>query len=80
MIEASDITKRQMIDSLYSRTCPACGDRKGEQKTFCYSCYGSLPARLKSSLYARVGSGYEPAVIQSMQALKADKFHEELPR
>lgn len=73
------ITKRQLIDSLYSRTCPACGSRKGEHRTLCYGCFSQLPGALKGRLYARVGQGYEEAVKDAMTALGAPKFREPVP-
>lgn len=79
MITAEQLTRRVLVDSLYSRVCPACGDRKGEQKTFCYSCFCSLPSQLKAATYNRVGKGYEKAVLDCMNQLKAEKVHTEEP-
>ena len=70
------ISKQQMLDSLYSNTCPACGDHKGEQKSLCYQCFSRLPGKVKNDLYQRFGHGYEPAFEQAMGCLGAKRFHE----
>jgi hypothetical protein len=75
MITREQLTTDILIDSLYSKVCPACGDRKGEQKSFCYSCYGKLPPNFKRAVYARVGHGYEPAMLEAMNFLRAEKVH-----
>jgi DnaJ-class molecular chaperone len=75
MMEVSEITTEQMVESLYSRTCPACGGRKGEQKTFCFECYERLRREKQSALYRRVGAGYESAVRDAMTALGWDRWH-----
>lgn len=77
MITQDDLPKRVLIDSLYSMVCPACGERKGEEKTFCYSCFLKLPGAMKASTYMPVGKGYEQAVLDAMNYLKAEKVYME---
>jgi DnaJ-class molecular chaperone len=76
MLNASEITTEQMVDSLYSRVCPACGGQKGDQKTLCFECYGHLRRPKQEALYRRVGSGYEAAVREAMGALGAEQWHD----
>jgi hypothetical protein len=75
VITATDITRDMAIDSLYSQTCPACGGRKGEEKSLCYRDFCRLPAKIKADLYKFVGHGYEEALAAALTFLKADKFH-----
>jgi hypothetical protein len=76
VINTSTLTKDQLYTSLFSRVCPACGDRKGEEKSMCYDCFKKLPAAIKSDLYKRFGQGYEGAMSRALVALKAERFHE----
>ena len=75
MIQRTELTRELVIDSLYSATCPACGGRKGEEKSLCYRDFCSLPGHIKSALYKRIGDGYEEALYDALQHLKAEKFH-----
>lgn len=60
----------ELIDSLRSEDCPGCDDVKVPGRSFCRTCYGRLPTRLKKSLYDLVGHGYEAAFAESLKRLK----------
>lgn len=78
-ITLEDLTRDRVVTSLYSRVCPACNDRKGEEKSLCYSCFCALPKPLKDSLYDRVGCGYEEALLASLKHLNAERFYMPMP-
>lgn len=77
MIKREDLTRELVVTSLYSRTCPACGERKGAEKSLCWGCWCKLPRAFQGPLYQRVGQGYEPALHEALLYLKAEKFHTE---
>lgn len=56
------------IQALFSTEC-VCGKKKNEARSFCLSCYRSLPPEIRSALYRRSGFGYEEAVAQAVEAL-----------
>lgn len=70
-----DWSLEDMVRSLGSNTCPACGVYKQRARTFCGSCYHELPFTLRSSLYCRIGKGYRPAVLMAMKRLNVDIPH-----
>lgn len=53
-------TQRQLIAELRGGLC-RCGAAKQPRQTFCRSCYFTLPAKMRSALYRRIGEGYEQA-------------------
>jgi hypothetical protein len=61
--------------SLRSTTCPACGGAKGRAKSLCYPQYKKLPRAMRAALYARVGAGYEEALLDAFRYLDAETFH-----
>lgn len=67
-------TTRELIDSLRSKTCPACGGPKGERKTVCRGCFGKLDSSARDALYRPLGDGYAEAVDRAMRLLGADRF------
>lgn len=73
-------TKQELLDSLYSKTCPACGQRKREQQTFCGDCYHELPKRQQLALYRKFGRGYEQAVTDALNELDAEEFCKGVPQ
>jgi hypothetical protein len=75
MITREQLPTQILVDSLYSKVCPACGDRKGAEKSLCYSCYGALPPNFKRALYNRVGHGYAEAMLEALNFLEAEKVH-----
>jgi hypothetical protein len=68
------ITHPQLITSLRSEICPACGDLKKRRQTLCRPCYRRLPPKLRADLYDPLGGGYEEAVTAAMAALRATEF------
>lgn len=63
------MTDRQLIDSLCSNLCPACGRGKNARMTLCGGCYHGLPRELQKALYNRLGEGYSEAVDQALRML-----------
>jgi len=68
------LESKDLIHSLASGRCPACGKGKQPRNTFCAGCYYKLPARMRPTLYRRLGNGYEESVAQAMQILKRSEF------
>jgi hypothetical protein len=62
-------TQRDLIASLGSTCCPACGRAKKRAMSFCSNCYYSLSSTLRKRLYARIGSGYEGAFASALEVL-----------
>lgn len=73
------ITVQMLIDSLRSRTCPACGVRKASRQTVCRGCWRRLPGHIAKTLYAPLGQGYEQAVHTAITWLGATEFRMEEP-
>jgi len=65
---------KDLVHSLSSSRCPACGGGKQPRNTFCGACYYRLPARQRPSVYRRLGNGYEEAVGLAMATLKKTEF------
>jgi hypothetical protein len=59
----------EILDSLGSTTCEACGGKKSRGKSHCRDCYFLLPPRLRNALYRRFGEGYEEAYEESLKFL-----------
>jgi hypothetical protein len=64
-----EVTTRELIDSLCSNLCPACGRGKVARKTLCGHCYHALPRGLQKALYNRLGEGYSEAVDEALHQL-----------
>lgn len=62
------------VASLRSTTCPACGQAKKRAQTLCRRDYFKLPIPMRKALYARVGSGYEQALAESLNYLGTEFF------
>lgn len=62
------------MTSLRSVKCPACGGVKKVGQTLCLRDYRSLPAPLRTALYARLGNGYREAVLEAFQFLDVTTF------
>lgn len=60
-----------LVQELLGTVC-RCGKKKGSRKTFCHSCYFSLPKPMQTALYRRVGAGYEAAYAQAAARLGFD--------
>ncbi len=59
-----------LIRSLRSGICPACGAGKKRRNTFCGDCYYKLDRPLQAALYKPVGGGYETAVNTALRKLR----------
>ncbi len=66
-------TTRDLLRSLWSTVCPACGGGKRGKQTFCRACYYRLNPALRSRLYALIGQGYESAFASAMDFLGAKR-------
>ena len=53
---------------LKSNEC-ACGEEKGKNKSFCFSCFKKLPDGIAQDLYLKIGEGYEQAYDAALQHL-----------
>lgn len=65
---------RDLVASLASKTCPACGGAKNPRHTFCSRDYYVLPPDLRTRLYNRVGDGYAEAVSAALVRLGRREF------
>jgi hypothetical protein len=54
---------------LYAERCAVCGRPKGPKTAFCKSCYFSLPAEVRKSLWMQVGAGFEDAYENAVAVL-----------
>lgn len=66
--------KYQLVRSLHSMVCPACGRRKKYGHTLCGRDYRALPPLMRTALYLRIGAGYERAITEAMDRLGATTF------
>lgn len=71
VIECGKVTDRQLVRSLRSARCPACGGPKDAGKTFCGLDYFNLTQATRKSLYRLIGDGYREAVLCAMAQLKS---------
>lgn len=67
--------RQDLLASLMSTVCPACGQEKHVRNTLCRKHYYSLPGDMRKALYHRLGAGYEEAVAAALEFLGADQFH-----
>lgn len=63
----------EILQSLGSTRCAACGGLKEPRRSHCQSCYYALPPYMRRSLSQRFGSGYEEAFEESLAYLTAMK-------
>lgn len=71
-------TRVELVISLRSDVCPACGGAKMPGQTLCRKEYSRLPKPGRMRLYQRLGHGYEDAVQWALEQLGATEF--QLPR
>lgn len=62
-------SSRQLLASLGSQICPACGSGKRVRQTLCYPCFRAISPGTKRHLYLPLGSGYEEAVFVAFREL-----------
>jgi len=64
-----EIKDRQFyLEELGSEECQ-CGRLKKRGRSFCYTCYSSLPQTLKDGLWLPIGRGYEAAYDAAVEWL-----------
>ncbi|HSZ58655.1 MAG TPA: hypothetical protein VK797_23505 [Tepidisphaeraceae bacterium] len=68
------LTDADLVTSLASEVCPACGSPKFSRKTFCLSDYRRLPKAMRNAVYQKLGHGYFEAVMEAMQYLGREEF------
>jgi hypothetical protein len=68
------ISDRDLVKSLQSVVCPACGGKKKRGHTFCGRDYFRLTHDMREALYNRLGHGYAEAVADAMEHLGAVDF------
>lgn len=69
-----NVPPSDLLKSLRSELCPACGRDKKALRTFCGGCYHQLPRPIAKDLYKRFKSGYEEAVGVALQTLGVREF------
>lgn len=67
-------TRPELLASLRSTTCPACGDAKKAKQTLCLTCYRACKRGTQQRLYDLMGEGYEEAVQQAFKDLDRHRF------
>jgi hypothetical protein len=63
----------QALRELKGIVCAVCGRSKGKGRSFCFSCYISLPANLQKRLYERYGAGYTENYFEAKNWLLEEK-------
>jgi uncharacterized paraquat-inducible protein A len=63
------VRRLEILRSLQSTKCEACGSSKKAMKSHCSRCYFKLPKRLQRNLYLGFGVGYEEAFEISLTFL-----------
>lgn len=71
MNEITQERRREILESLGSTTCEACGGPKKPKMSHCRSDYFKLPPNMRSDLYQGFGEGYEEAYEASLEFLKS---------
>jgi len=67
-------TKLEILRSLDSVVCPACGLVKKRRHTLCKDCFALLPRRTQCQLYEPMGPVYFDAVSEAMLNLGKAQF------
>lgn len=68
------LTDRELVTSLSSDVCPACGATKVAGQTLCRREYRKLARDEQLALYDRLGNGYREAVLAAMATLGKTEF------
>lgn len=66
-----NLDRNQLLLSLASAICPACGKTKRAKQTLCQPCFHRLPGAERARLYDGLGAGYERAVAIALEMLGA---------
>lgn len=71
---AEQLGAENLVRSLRSIRCPACGAMKKKRQTFCGDCYFKLPAQAQRDLYRGLEDGYESYVLRALRTLGVTRF------
>lgn len=66
---STPLSGAQLVASLRSKVCPACGRAKAAMNTLCVACYGRLSPTQRVDLYDDLGDGYAEAVAAALARL-----------
>lgn len=66
MAELTRQRRLEILESLGSETCGACGKAKAPKMSHCRACYFALPTIMRKALYRPFGEGYEEAYEESL--------------
>jgi hypothetical protein len=69
------LTNKQLLESLKSNVCLACGQTKRAKQTLCGHCFFCLPVQERAALYDLLGSGYAEAVDDALNYLRVETPH-----
>jgi hypothetical protein len=72
--ESQGPSDHELVRSLASTKCPACGGVKKRSHTFCSRDYYRLAGPKRNALYNPLGHGYAEAVAAAMTTLGATTF------
>lgn len=73
-MKVEEIDDMELLESLGSTICPACGNEKNRKQTLCYKDYSRLTKEEKQNLYNLVRGGYKEAVVAAFVHLKKTEF------
>jgi len=71
---ADQLSAPNLLRSLASATCPACGHAKEYHKSLCLDCYRYLSPDRQHALYQRIDHGYDRAMLEALKVLGAKRF------
>ncbi len=69
-----NVTATDLVRSLVSTVCPACGDQKRIRNSICRACWDQLPRKAQARLYDQLGEGYEEAIENAFKLLERQRF------
>lgn len=75
LIQRSELTRKLVVSSLCSTTCPACGGIKQKHHSLCRQEYFALPKAMQLALW-KPGKGYEEA-LAALGVLEVEEFRVE---
>jgi predicted amidophosphoribosyltransferase len=66
----AEMTDLEILESLDSEVCAACGRKKKSRMSHCRTCYYQLPPEMRKALYRRFDHGYQEAFRASLELLQ----------
>jgi hypothetical protein len=60
----------EILQSLGSAVCGACGKSKRPKMSHCRTCYYKLPPKMRQALYRGFNNGYEETYEESLRFLR----------